>query len=219
MKKAVLALLIAVVCISLSACGTTDSASNEKEILFDKYEDVIRMLENEEYDNTIAAIEAMKPAPAIEADSVQNNEINFIIVELTVDNFHDYFKLADEPVPLYDSFGEPTDQLVWPYVSNVYDDGLVFWKTDGFIQYEFTSAQAGISGGGTSSPYEGFYSYDGTEYEFSRIKGTMIFVSKDDIASYVFEEPGDRTITLVNGESSSTKGGVPPISNYPQYPY
>ena len=77
MKKAVLALLIAVVCISLSACGTTDSASNEKEILFDKYEDVIRMLENEEYDNTIAAIEAMKPAPTIEADSVQNNEINF----------------------------------------------------------------------------------------------------------------------------------------------
>lgn len=84
MRRFIAFVLTTVLLFTLCACGRTapvKEGPSEKEILYDKYENLITQLESEDYDGARAIIDEMQPAPKI------------IEVELTMDNLYDYFEL------------------------------------------------------------------------------------------------------------------------------
>ena len=102
MKRIIAALLLIVLSFSMLACAApapTDAPApaeavasavegpSEKEVLFDKYEDIINALEAEDYDSAIDSITSMKPVPTPEPVTK---------VEITLDNYKDYFDLITE---------------------------------------------------------------------------------------------------------------------------
>ena len=96
MKKYIAFILTMIAVISIAGCGSstnvssspnTDSSISEAtgpsvaEQMYEKYRTIITKLEGENYDGAIEEIEAMKPAPVVQE------------VEITPDNFYDYYDI------------------------------------------------------------------------------------------------------------------------------
>ena len=81
-----------------AASGTEDPAGEEGTVdLAEKYSEIITHLENEEYDEAIEAINAMRPEPETET------------ISITLDNWQEYFSFVDDYRYEYDAQGAITE--------------------------------------------------------------------------------------------------------------
>ena len=85
MKKHIVFLLAVVMTVSIVSCGGDTGKEPEPSIgdqMYEKYRTIIDKLEGENYDGAIEEIQAMKPAPVVPD------------VEITEDNFFDYYEIV-----------------------------------------------------------------------------------------------------------------------------
>lgn len=100
------------------------------------------------------------------------------VVEITEDNFYDYFKIVKIENPV-DQFGDPFSDLWDCYIiaSNVYDDGLVIdSQSDVAIEINNTIHSGSFILGTTVKR--------GKTPNIGRIKGTVTFVNADFVEEY-----------------------------------
>lgn len=134
MKKIICILLVLLM---VSGCG-----ASEKETLYDKYEDIIVALENNNFDVAIGSINGMK----IQKMKEEAGDINDYLVEVDINenNFDDYFELV--VFSDTNAFGEETNDTRFGYKSKAYDDGLIIYKMDDgmvveMLEQEFTMSE------------------------------------------------------------------------------
>ena len=108
------------------ASGTEDPAGEEGTVdLAEKYSEIITHLENEEYDEAIEAINAMRPEPETET------------VSITLDNWQEYFSFVDDYRYEYDAQGAITETYydICFQLKEEYQDRLV--SLNGTVGYEY----------------------------------------------------------------------------------
>ena len=109
-----------------AASGTEDPAGEEGTVdLAEKYSEIITHLENEEYDEAIEAINAMRPEPETET------------ISITLDNWQEYFSFVDDYRYEYDAQGaiSETNYLILFQLKEEYQDRLV--SMNGTVGYEY----------------------------------------------------------------------------------
>lgn len=85
MKKYIAFLITIIMAVSIISCGGNNNKEPEPSIgdqMYEKYKSIIDKLEGENYDGAIEEIQAMKPAPTVQE------------VEITADNFFDYYDIV-----------------------------------------------------------------------------------------------------------------------------
>ena len=127
MKKLIsVFLLIALFCTAFA--GSAFALSEEEEALYTKYADLIALLEGEDYEAALEAVQAMIPEPEFEE------------VVLTEENFYDYFEIVT---------AEPYIQrYAGGSVKKIYPGGLELWpKVDiiGRLDWENSTLSVGIT--------------------------------------------------------------------------
>ena len=109
-----------------AASGTEDPAGEEGTVdLAEKYSEIITHLENEEYDEAIEAINAMRPEPETET------------ISITLDNWQEYFSFVDDYRYEYDAQGAitETNYHIFFQMKEEYQDRLV--SLNGTVGYEY----------------------------------------------------------------------------------
>lgn len=109
-----------------AASGTEDPAGEEGTVdLAEKYSEIITHLENEEYDEAIEAINAMRPEPETET------------ISITLDNWQEYFSFVDDYRYEYDAQGAitETNYHIFFQLKEEYQDRLV--SINGTVGYEY----------------------------------------------------------------------------------
>ena len=118
MKKIIAVLLLIAFSFSLCACGTAtvtavheqavveevpaevaptpEPAPSRGDLLYEKYSDVLDALEAEDYDSAMDSIAAMKPVPTPPPVTA---------VDITLDNYLDYFEIATKDYDQNDAYG------------------------------------------------------------------------------------------------------------------
>ncbi len=105
MKKYIAFLITIIMAVSVISCGGSNNKEPEPSVgdqMYEKYKSIIDKLEGENYDGAIEEIQAMKPAPTVQE------------VEITADNFFDYYDIVyDENNIERDSDGKITEIKKW----------------------------------------------------------------------------------------------------------
>lgn len=171
------------------------------------YSDFIAWIDGEAYS---AAIDFVKKKQAAEAFAEKGPIEDYLVtVELTPENFYDYFEWKS--FPDLDAFGEETDYTRYDLVSTVYQEGLIFYQSD-----------AKYADDGYESLFylgEGFLSRNPEMAESikaekaANISGSVTFVKADYVMDYTIykDDPTgfthgpddpyrDANVALVNGE-------------------
>lgn len=110
------------------------------------------------------------PTPAVEKVET--------VVEITEENFYDYFKMVKIENPV-DQFGDPFSDWWECYIitSNVYDDGLVLYKeADVAIEINNSIHSGTFIQGITVEP--------GKTPNIGRVKGTVTYINSEFIKDY-----------------------------------
>lgn len=134
MKKLLSLLLAAALVLSLGACGKAENP-------YEEYEELFEYLEREDYDSAMAYIRELagepetvpQAAPATEAETQppetqppetqpSETEPQPVTVEITMDNWQDYFELREHVEIERNGFGEFESVNVW--VALVNKDGM-----------------------------------------------------------------------------------------------
>ena len=135
-------------------------------------------------------------------------------IEITLENVYDYVDFV--VVDVIDSFGEKTGEQGIAAVSKVYDDGYVLRGYEDFLIEYSIGDNILVSSTGLYSGFitriSSFNYYEG-ELHVSRVKGTLIFTTKEYVEEYTIED-GLREVVFVDGKKSSSKGDI-----YKEYPY
>lgn len=134
MKKLIALVMVCVMCLLLTGCGS-QSTENEK------YKDLIDMLENEDYEGAIKEIEEMSEAGRVDNsdnDAVSDAEGELKSVEITLDNWEEYFELCVHADIRENGFGEFSEALI-SYALVSKENLLVDWdKSDVTVEYTGT---------------------------------------------------------------------------------
>ncbi len=120
MKRILALILAAVMCLYLTACGDepTLSAKDERKLAkYEKYETLIEYLEDKDYNSALAEIDRLSQTAddsdedenASDSDSSQTAEP----IQLTLENWKDYFELRVFAEYNYNQFGD-VERLVLP---------------------------------------------------------------------------------------------------------
>lgn len=118
MKKAISLLLVLMLCLSLCACG----GSNE-------------MPEAQVSTDPATTPEATEPATT-EATEPEESELTTVCVEITLENWQDYFELREYTEFVENGFGEIDDaKTLWSVVSK---DGYTVDEENCDVTFEFT---------------------------------------------------------------------------------
>jgi hypothetical protein len=225
---------------SVSNEQKSDSESNavgnqtaESEDLLVKYGTIIEALENNDYDGAVSSITSLKEEYLAETAGDINDYL--VTVELTPENFNDYFEFVT--IPGQNAFGERSDTLWVGVRSKKYDEGLILYDIEGAehcddITIEFITDLTESQEANTSqmrlaellSFLSGFGGYgtekDSLSYELSRIAGSKLtYIKKEYIDSYEIPPVSspdlhstESTVVLKNGESFN-------LWVNPDYPY
>ena len=188
-----------------AASGTEDPAGEEGAVdLAEKYSEIITYLENEEYDEAIEAINAMRPEPETETLSI------------TLDNWQEYFSFVDDYRYEYDAQGAitETNYHIFFQLKEEYQDRLV--SMNGTVGYEYGdyvphkvtsidkengSFEAEVSDGG---PEETVYEGESKSEELSSsvyYQGGPLFIKDaDDYSNQWIYYPEEFNIVRIEGE-------------------
>ena len=227
MKKILTVLLMMSLLVCMTGCASQsdlDAAIVERDALqakVDQYSDIIDALDAEEYEAAMNIISQKQIAKEMEEKG--DIEDYLVTVDLTLDNFGDYFEWKS----YYgiNEFGEEEECDLWfPLVSKVYDEGLVLYKADVKLGITMSMTYDGNYGTnsystedtleweehimptrGSSTSSEDRYILDKCNVTTTRVEGTVIFVKEDYVVNYDLGEVRngwfqDAKITLVNGE-------------------
>lgn len=237
MKRAIAILLTACLVFCMAGCvsqSDLDAALAERDALqaenntlwatVDKYSDIIGAMDSEDYQAAMAILSEKQIAKEIEQKG--NIDDYLVTVELTMDNFDDYFQWKT----FYgiNDFGEVKKDVAWfVLTSKAYDQGLVLYHLDGALGYTYT-ATGTTPGWGTHSNTSDENTADLHDYsmpsvgsgmgsdsvmdiekcsaETTRVTGTATFVKAEYVTSYELGEVQNgayqqATIKLVNGET------------------
>ncbi len=143
------------------------------------------------------------PTPAVEKIET--------VVEITEENFYDYFKIVKIENPV-DQFGDPFSDLWECYIitSNVYDDGLVLYEEkDVAIEINNSIHSGSFIQGITVEP--------GKTPNIGRIKGTVIFLNSDFVKEYKLDSL-NRYVIFIDGTGGERGYSVGWFFNE-EYPY
>ena len=209
-----------------SASGTEDPAGDQEKSeegtvdLAEKYSEIITHLENEEYDEAIEAINAMRPEPETET------------VSITMDNWQEYFSFVDDYRYEYDAQGaiSETNYLILFQLKEEYQDrlvsmnGTVGYEYDDYVPHKITSIdkESGSfedevsDGGPEETVYKGeskseelsssvyictAYAYQYKESENMDYHGGPLFIKDaDDYSNQWIYYPDEINIVRIEGE-------------------
>ena len=244
MKRALAILLTLCLIVSLAGCvsqSDLDAVIAEKDALqanydalqadyaamqatLDQHADLISVMDAEDYGAAMHIISEKQIAKEV-AEKGDIDEY-LVTVNLTIDNFNDYFEWKN--FYAFNDFGE---ELEYSYrsvlTSKVYDQGLILYDCDVKLGYTQT---VGVNYFGkedihsiedtnvwdeNTMPCCGSESAEGVKYDLekchtktTRVEGTVTFVKEEYIADYKLSEMDTNSyqnadITLVNGEHIS----------------
>lgn len=133
------------------------------------------------------------------------------VVEITEDNFYDYFKIVKIENPV-DQFGDPFSNISDFYIitSNVYDDGLILYKENGVAIKVNNSVCEG-------SFIQSIAVERGTTPNISKVKGTVTFVNSDFVRGYELDRL-NRNVQFIDGTGIVNSYSIPWLFNE-EYPY
>ena len=206
-----------------------------------KYEELIRYLDEGDYDAAREYIDKLQEAgnlqesetDTIESDPSQASSSEDIIeIELTPDNFRDYFDIVFSNTETYmDAFDEEISSYgnTFVFVNKAFNDGRILLDTsDDFaletnIQYleggRENSMEITFTGDALKTSSYGFSHYDSedvsiTDFSVSRIKGSVFFAKKDAV-DYFERVESNRIIEgyEVYGAGIMVNGGVSVVNN------
>lgn len=117
MKKLIAVLMAIAILLSLCACGS--SSTPPKKDIDDITADDIQAAVDK-----MMGVEEETAAPAQASNDAPTPDDYIVCVEMTPENFGDYF----EPtiLPVLDDWGEPTGKYTYGFISKVYDQGLQY---------------------------------------------------------------------------------------------
>ena len=188
----------------------------------DKYADLIGAMDAEDYHAAMNIVSEKQIAKEV----AEKGDIDdyLITVELTTDNFNDYFEW--KTFYSLNDFGEEQEHSVsCVLTSKVYDEGLIVYAADVKLGYNFTFTHEGYGSAYTETleetrewsslyqPTTGCGSSPGVKFipeqcfvDVTRVVGTVTFVKADYVTAYELGETrngsiNDATITLVNGQT------------------
>lgn len=212
MKKTVAILLAFCLLFALSGCVSrrdVDEAAAQRDalqakaephseflqpLMEEEYEVVLDMLEEKQADKERAAAEMIEPY--------------LVTVELTTENFDDYFEWIT--FPSVDAFGAEDGDTTVVLTCKVYQDGLVFYRSDAkYVLEDHSERELNLNSRSTwhndSLP---------DSMKVVSVSGSVTFVKSDYVMEYSVEKadptrhtqnPADpflsATVTLANGES------------------
>lgn len=187
----------------------------------DAHADLIAAMDAEDYERAMGIISEKQIAKQLAEKG--NIEDYLVTVELTPENFEDYF--AWKAFYNLDAFGEPMEHFMSVVAaSKVYDQGLILYDTNVKIGLTFTFSstdsgrtytdtihetrdwsQNNIFGSAISSSEGVVFDLDNYAMEVTRVEGTITFVKEEYVTSYAISESETKSsesaeITLVNGE-------------------
>lgn len=198
MKRIISILLAIATLLTLTACGKKDSGKVQA--------------------SSKGETTTQSPAKETKSEEVEPIENYLVKVELTPENFFDYFEW--ECVHCLDDWGDMTDVLHITLKSKAYDDGLIMYDcpydevmfeykepdfksiyTDTVYQYFIADWGAGHRGYGDCSDDDGFNEEEQTciygnihpisYYEMGRVKGTITYV-KAEYIDHIEKEVEDK---------------------------
>ena len=103
MKKLILSVLAALICLCAVSCGSDSK--------YEKYDTLINYLENGNYDLAEDFIENLR-----ENETAKPGEPEVYSVEITNDNWQDYFEIVQKKMTNTNDFGETTDVYLSHYL-------------------------------------------------------------------------------------------------------
>lgn len=130
MRKILCFILALVLCLALCACGNQENP-------YEKYAELFNMLENENYDSAMLYIENLKGNNGdgdSDSDTANDGDEQLETVEITLDNWQEYFELREYTKWYVNAFGEYDGCSNYYLIMNK-DDNEPF---DGSIAVEFT---------------------------------------------------------------------------------
>lgn len=202
MKKLIAALMTIAILLSLCACG---SAPKQKELkdfsTAELQEELMRQLTGEEEEEEVTSAQATSEVPPIED--------YLVTIEITPENFHDYFEMITYPT--LDDWGEPQPYYYFALRCNLNDQGLIYYRNaaqkadDDFLmemKYTYYNGYGKlIESTNDISAYwlydhwcmNGSGSYGSSEYdpekgitaEVLRARGTLTFLKEDYIQEVI----------------------------------
>lgn len=150
MRKILRIALILVLIVGMTACGKTEAPENP----YEKYEKLFRYMEDEDYDAAIEYIQKKagkrekdgSAAPATEAPAAETAapmpateaapaELPWESVEITMENWQDYFEYRGYPVFIKNGFGEFERLSLWLVL--VSKDGIIPDCTQSNVTMEY----------------------------------------------------------------------------------
>ncbi len=187
MKKFVALFLVVVMCFLLTGCGS-GGAVNGKCARCEKFDDLLDLLEDENYDGAIKEIENIEAGKKDDADNAgenngvaDENEANPQSVEITLDNWEEYFELCVYTNFNENGFGEFEYANTYYSLASKENLNVDCEKSDVTVEYTRTEEERPVT----------------VDFENKKLtygKGTDTFVSEPDvvtmynISSYVSEE-------------------------------
>ena len=214
---------------SVQSIEITSEPSKEEQ-LYDKYEDIISSLEAENYDDAIKIINEKKN----EAIKEKYGDIEdyLVTVELTPENFDDYFEFV--AIERYNAFGEKTGSCPLGLKSKKYDEDMILYGLNDKnycddISVEFTYY---VGGGSNTVSYSlrelltftrgiGASSADSITFKpTGRITGSKLtYLKKDYVDSYEMEEITNPQYFVTNAIVRYKNGQGFGFTVCPDYPY
>lgn len=181
------------------------------------YPDLFEHLDSESYPAAIALVKRLRAGKLL----LEKGPIDdyLITVELTKENFNDYFDW--KCIPVVNAFGEEEDYTQFVLTSKVYEEGLVLYRSEAEFELEKYGAKALDLRYSITRRGE----HQADAIKVVSVSGSVTFVKSDYVLDYSVDEdgsvnypayPGDpfrnANVALANGENLYR-----PI--IPEYPY
>ena len=148
MKKLIALLLTAVMCLSLAACGGSGESAEQMERYENRIAELEAMLAERdamlaecdamlaEYNETINRLLTEKENTETEVTEPENTEPQYETVEITLDNWQEYFELRVYRIITLNGFGEYDGMLTRYFLAN--KDGIVPDCDNSDVTMEYT---------------------------------------------------------------------------------